>query len=300
MGKIKGISRIDSEKKKMHGWYVRVYGGGKTFSKYFSDHRHESKSHGLAAAKEHLAKLTQEIREQFVDYSPRQNQPKYRRKPGSANTSGVVGVHKCETVSRGKHVTYWVATWNEDGKRKDKTFYFGEKSRSEEEAKRLAIEWRARKMLELSGKSAEALEKEIQNGHASSGQKKRRTAAQKNDLLTSWVAGLVIKEWSPSMSVGKENNQREVKKRERFNEKRVEDLKTFLGLAAEHFEWDKIDYNFGRGVFKRDVRSRCFWTNEGIRTDVIVGEDGRIVIHQGMKPDEYYLQKKEENTSEKA
>ncbi len=290
MGNMKGISRIDSEKKKMHGWYVRVYGGGKTFSKYFSDHRYASKEEALEEAKKYLEKLTREVRERFSDYSPRQNQPKYRRKPGSANTSGVVGVHRCETVSRGKRVTYWVATWNEGGKRKDKTFYFGEKSRSEEEAKRLAIEWRAKKMLELSGKPVGTEETPSEPAKK---QPKSLRKSGRNNALVSWVAGLIINEWSPSMTVGQEVPNREIKKLEKFNEKRVEDLKAFLGVAAEHFDWDKIDYDFGRGVFKRDIRSRCFWNKEGIRTDVIVDEKGRIVIHQGMKPDKFYLQKKQ-------
>ena len=118
---MKGISRIDSEKKKMHGWYVRVYGGGKTFSKYFSDHRYDGRENAFSEAKAHWEKLSQQIQEKFVDYSPRQNQPKYRKRPSRVNSSGVVGVHRCETVSRGRTVTYWVATWNEDGKPRDKT-----------------------------------------------------------------------------------------------------------------------------------------------------------------------------------
>ena len=289
MKKVKGISRIDSEVKKMHGWYVRVYGGGKTFSKYFSDHRYESKQQAYDEAVNYLSALTDEIREQYKDYSPRQNQPKYRKRPGTTNTSGVVGVHRCETVSRGKSVTYWVATWNENGKRKDKTFYFGDKNRTEAEAKRLAIEWRARKMRELAGKDVI-----IANGKH--GKKEQPETGKKQ--LNSWVAGLSIKEWSPDMSVGQTYADRSIKKRETFNEKRIDDLKQFLGLASEHFDWSKIDYDFGRGVFQRDVRSRCFWSNNGIRTDVIVDEDGHIVIHQGVEPDEYYINHK--NASEKA
>jgi hypothetical protein len=286
MEKMKGISRIDSEVKKMHGWYVRVYGGGKTFSKYFSDHRYKNKEAAYQAAVEYLRQLTAEIRERYKDYSPRQNQPKYRKRPGNSNSSGVVGVHRCETVSRGKKVCYWVATWNENGKRKDKTFYFGENTRTEEEAKRLAIEWRARKMLELSGKQVI-----IANGKAAGKSSKTESAE-----LTTWVVGIAIKEWSPDIAIGKNASKLAVKKREVFNEKRIEDLKAFLGLAAEHFDWSDIDYDFGRGVFKGDVRSRCFWNKQGIRTDVLVDEKGRIVIFQGTKPDAYYFAQKKETT----
>ncbi len=278
---MKGISRIDSEKKKMHGWYVRVYGGGKTFSRYFSDHRFGGKENALKEAKAHWEKLSKETEQKFTDYSPRQNQPKYRRKPSRVNSSGVVGVHRCETVSRGRNVTYWVATWNEDGKPRDKTFYFSERNRSEEEAKRLAIEWRAKKMLELAGK-------EKKNG-------KSRSKAKSVTELKRWIPGLVIKEWSPDLHLGEQDIRREIKKLEPFNEKRIEELKAFLGIAIVHFDWEDIDYEFGRGIFKHDIRSRCFWNKKGIRTDIFINEEGRIVLSQGSEPDPFYLDRQNKN-----
>jgi len=33
----KNISRIDSKKKNMHGWYVRIFHKGKSNAKYFND-----------------------------------------------------------------------------------------------------------------------------------------------------------------------------------------------------------------------------------------------------------------------
>ena len=156
---MKGLTRVDHDGKKMYGWLVRAYGGGKTFSKYFSDSKYGGREKARERAVTHLEKLQTEVEERFVDFIPRQNMPGYRKRPGTANESGLVGIHRCETVSRGKEVAYWAATWKEDGKPKDKTFYFNNSLRSEEDARRLAIEWRARKIIELSQHADEALEK---------------------------------------------------------------------------------------------------------------------------------------------
>ena len=147
--KIKGLSRIDSEKNKTHGWYARVYGGDKTFSRFFSDYRYPSPADARKAAIAHLNHLTLEISEKFKDYIPGQSQPKYRKNPDKNNTSGTVGVHRSESVRREKRVSYWVATWSEAGKCRRKYFYIGDGLRTEAKAKRLAIEWRARKVREL-------------------------------------------------------------------------------------------------------------------------------------------------------
>ncbi len=48
--KHKGISRIDQEIQKSHGWYVRVRFEGKTHSKFFSDKTSGGKSSGLLSA----------------------------------------------------------------------------------------------------------------------------------------------------------------------------------------------------------------------------------------------------------
>ncbi len=275
---IKGLSRIDSEKKKMHGWYVRVYGGGKTYAKYFSDHRYGGKNKALVTALHHLEKLTKKVEKKFANFAAYQNQPLYWNKPGKSNQSGLVGIHRCETMSHGREVAYWAATWNERGQRKDKAFYFSNKLRTEEEAKRLAIEYRAQKLIELSGGK---LAPKKRRGRQKDGEKKP---------LTTWVPGLVIEDWSPDLSIGSLDYSKEIKKREPLTRKRIDDLQIFLGLASLHFNWEDIDYEFGRGIFKNDIRSRCFWNKEGIRTDVVIENDGRICLHQGTEPDPYYMQ----------
>ncbi len=284
---MKGLTRVDHDGKKMYGWLVRAYGGGQTFSKYFSDRRYGGKVQSRKMAVMHLKKMSMEINERFADYVPRQNQPLYRKKPGRTNKTGVVGIHRCETVNHGKSVTYWAATWNEDGKPKDKKFYFGNGTRDEEEAKKLAIEWRARKIIELSPIKIQPVYQWINSDF-----KKTKPSHQKSSsLLKGWVPGLVIKEWSPNLGLNGITD-RKVKKREKLGEKRVRELATFMGIAAVLFDWKDIDYDFGRGVFKGDIRSRCFWNKQGCRTDVLVDDTGRIVIYQNPEPDPYYVTEK--------
>lgn len=288
---MKGLTRVDHDGKKMYGWLVRAYGGGQTFSKYFSDRRYGGREQSKKIAVEYLEKLTKEVKERFKDYQPRQNQAPFRVKPGTANTSGVVGIHRCRTVNHGKPVTYWAATWNENGRPRDKKFYFGEKVRSEEEAKKLAIEWRAKKILEMS----QSDEKNLLE--AKPRKKGRRKKIKSNGQLDSWVIGLKISEWSPSLGITRKLQGKKIKKREPLNENRINGLKSFLGVAAALFDWSDIDYDFGRGVFEGDVRSRCFWNTRGYRTDVIVNNSGQLVVFQSVEPDDYYLDQKNKQLS---
>jgi hypothetical protein len=46
----KGITRLDRPRKKMHGWYVRVYLAGKSHAKYFSDVAYDGEQEALLAA----------------------------------------------------------------------------------------------------------------------------------------------------------------------------------------------------------------------------------------------------------
>lgn len=55
----KGISRIDSNS--THGWFVRGYRNGKTYSKLFSDRKCGSKSKAYKLAREYRDQLFQEL-----------------------------------------------------------------------------------------------------------------------------------------------------------------------------------------------------------------------------------------------
>ena len=68
---IKGISRIDT--KSTHGWFVRGYRNGKTYTKLFSDRKNGGKEVALEAARtyrqqllEELSKIPQKERERRV------------------------------------------------------------------------------------------------------------------------------------------------------------------------------------------------------------------------------------------
>ena len=56
---MKGISRIDSGS--THGWFVRSYRAGRTYSKLFSDRKHGGKSKALQLAKSHRDELAEEL-----------------------------------------------------------------------------------------------------------------------------------------------------------------------------------------------------------------------------------------------
>lgn len=274
---MKGLSRIDSVRKNMHGWYVRVYGGGKTYSKYFNDRKYGGREASLLKAVDHLMALTREIEKKYPHYAMRGNKvlPFWDR-PGKHNSSGVVGVHKTEYFSptRKRWNKCWVATWNEKGKRKDKAFYYSEGKRTEEEAKRMAIEFRARKMLELGGQSPQELArpKKGKNGGG-------------------WIPGLAISEFVTDIGRKEMNyEEKEIRKLEPFSPRHLKSLKNVLGVVSRLFDWAEIDYKFGRGVFKNDIRSRCFWNTDGVRTDVIVEEGGRILVVQGLDADPYYIE----------
>ncbi|MCB0287124.1 MAG: hypothetical protein KDE57_10745, partial [Calditrichaeota bacterium] len=66
------------------------------------------------------------------------------------------------------------------------------------------------------------------------------------------------------------------------------------------YDWSDIDYDFGRGIFKGDIRSRCFWNLRGIRSNVIIDENGKLIFSQEAEPDEYYIERKEMLESRKA
>lgn len=141
----KSISRIDSERKKMHGWYVRVYFKSAMHAKFFSDSRYGDKAEALAEAiiyrdalEEKLGKPRSE--RTVVSLSPR-------------NKSGVVGVRRTRKINqRGTPTSYEVyeITWNpEPGKMKRTSVsidHYGEA-----EALRRAMKIRQEKEREIYG-----------------------------------------------------------------------------------------------------------------------------------------------------
>ena len=94
--KDKGISRIDSGS--THGWFVRGYKNGKTYSKLFSD--------GLLCGKDAALYVARMYRDELhaglakIESRPRGRRIAYR---DARNTTGVLGV--CKTRKKGPNGT---------------------------------------------------------------------------------------------------------------------------------------------------------------------------------------------------
>lgn len=92
----KGISRIDSGS--THGWFVRGYRNGKTWSRLFSDQKCGDREAALAQARQFRDRLHEKLEE--LPAEPRARRVVLR---DARNSTGVLGV--CRTVKRGPNGT---------------------------------------------------------------------------------------------------------------------------------------------------------------------------------------------------
>jgi len=90
--KNKGISRIDSGS--THGWFVRGYRNGETYSKLFSDKKCGGKGKALESARSYRNGLHKKLA--AIPRKPRGRRIVYK---DSRNTTGVLGV--CRTAKSG-------------------------------------------------------------------------------------------------------------------------------------------------------------------------------------------------------
>lgn len=88
----KGISRIDSGS--THGWFVRGYKNGKTYSRLFSDQKCGGSDEALAEAREFRERLHKKLEE--IPKAPRARRVVMR---DARNSTGVLGV--CRTAKKG-------------------------------------------------------------------------------------------------------------------------------------------------------------------------------------------------------
>jgi len=110
---IKGVSRIDSAG--THGWFVRVYQNGKTYSKLFSDGKHGGRKEALANAMKHRDTMTVQLEWR----RQRQSEPS----PRCRSNTGIRGVSKTHKRNRdGSYTGYYSVSWVEHGVHKCKTF----------------------------------------------------------------------------------------------------------------------------------------------------------------------------------
>ncbi|MEW5957352.1 MAG: AP2 domain-containing protein [Chloroflexota bacterium] len=140
----KSVSRIDSTRKRMHGWYVRVYYKGVMHAKFFNDTKYGGTEEALAAAVEHRDEVEQSIGK------PRTDRPVVRI--SLRNQLGVVGVqrrmkHGGKKGRQGGYPVYEV-TWSPQRGKVARTSVSIEKY-GEEEALRRAVQIRKAKEREM-------------------------------------------------------------------------------------------------------------------------------------------------------
>lgn len=140
----KGISRIDSGS--THGWFVRGYRNGKTYSKLFSDRKCGGKGKAHKLAKEYRDELTEEL--SAIPKMPRQRRIVFT---DSRNTTGELGVSRTTKVGPNgtKHDCFSVSWRPEPGVQKCTSFSISKYG--EKKAFKLAVEHRRKMMREIHG-----------------------------------------------------------------------------------------------------------------------------------------------------
>jgi hypothetical protein len=141
----KGISRIDSGS--THGWFVRGYRNGKTYSKLFSDRKLGGKGKAHKLAKAHRDELNAKL--EAVPKKPRR-----RRIVVSdvRNKTGELGV--CRTVKKGTNGTIYECysvSWRPES-HIQKCTTFSIKKYGEAKAFKMAVDHRRKMMREIHGK----------------------------------------------------------------------------------------------------------------------------------------------------
>jgi len=130
------ITRIDYERRRQYGWWVRIMRDGLQYQKFFSDAVHGGKFRSLRAAKEH--------RDYLLKRYPKPEHGNMFNRASSRNKSGgYPGVHKSRDTKQGRIYEVWVANWTLPGGRSvTRKYHFSPDGRSEKEARQLAIKAR--------------------------------------------------------------------------------------------------------------------------------------------------------------
>jgi hypothetical protein len=105
----KGISRIDQEKKKTYGWFVRISCNGTKKSKFFSDQSYGNKEAALQEAIKYRDQMEKELGKPRTDRTVVTQSPR--------NRTGIIGVQrKSKTVkgTNGEKVSkeYFEVSWS--------------------------------------------------------------------------------------------------------------------------------------------------------------------------------------------
>jgi hypothetical protein len=78
-------------------------------------------------------------------------------------------------------------------------------------------------------------------------------------------------------------------KTKKVTKDQVKSLRKALGGVGSRkkIDWNKIDYNVGRGVISD--KKYCLWTDEGFKITVSVFKDGGIAVSQSKRKDPEYF-----------
>ena len=114
----KGISRIDSVQKKMHGWYVRVRYNKQTRSKFVTDRQHGGREGALAAAVTCRDEMERELGKPRTDWVIVGHNPR--------NPLGVAGVRRAVKKYKGKDGRIYLnevyeVSWNAGREKRGRT-----------------------------------------------------------------------------------------------------------------------------------------------------------------------------------
>ncbi len=142
-----GISRVDNEVSRTHGWLVTIQRRGVIHRKHFSDGTHRGKLKAYSAAKV--------FRDEIIAKYPPFSMREYSNIVKKSNRSGVVGVCRyCASETRelpeAQQRWFWVASWPlPTGKRK--RVKFAVNKYGEDGAFKLALKARKEAMKHLEG-----------------------------------------------------------------------------------------------------------------------------------------------------
>jgi hypothetical protein len=142
-----GISRVDNEASRTHGWLVTIQRRGVIYRKHFSDGVFGGRTKAFAAAKEY--------RDEIIARHPPFSMREYSSIVKKSNRSGVVGVCRyCASETRhlpeDQQRWFWVASWPlPSGKRK--RVKFAVNKYGEEKAFKLALKARREALRQLEG-----------------------------------------------------------------------------------------------------------------------------------------------------
>jgi hypothetical protein len=142
-----GISRVDNDVSRTHGWLVTIQRRGVIYRRHFSDGTYGGKQKSFAAAKE--------FRDKIIEKHPPLSMREYSSIVKKNNRSGVVGVCRyCSSETRNlpedQQRWFWVASWPlPSGKRK--RVKFSVNKYGEEAAFKMALKARRDAVKKLEG-----------------------------------------------------------------------------------------------------------------------------------------------------